>query len=124
MKNLLQYRLKELREAAKLTQKELGQKLGGLSDSTVNNYESGKRHPGYETLVKLADIFGVTTDYLVGKDNTWKYDLSEELREFVLNEENEVYLVLAEEIKRAGVLPDAVKAFIEGLLVQSRQKQS
>lgn len=36
---------------------------------TISNYEIGKRDMSPDTLVKLAEYFGVTTDYLLGKDN-------------------------------------------------------
>lgn len=38
-----------------------------ISFSTYQNYESGKRVPTAEILVKLADFYGVTTDYLLGR---------------------------------------------------------
>lgn len=122
MDGRFRHRVKALREDAQLTQKELGLRLGGLSDSTINNYESGKRHPEYDTLIKIANVFGVTTDYLVGKDNTWAYSLPEDLREFVLDPENEVYLGLSREIKNAEVLPSTVKAFIEALVKDAKKR--
>lgn len=39
-----------------------------ISFSTYQNYESGKRVPTAEILVKLADFYGVTTDYLLGRE--------------------------------------------------------
>lgn len=38
-----------------------------ISFSTYQNYESGKRVPTAEILVKLADFYGVSTDYLLGR---------------------------------------------------------
>ena len=40
-----------------------------ISFSTYQNYESGKRIPTADVLVKLADFFGVTTDYLLGRES-------------------------------------------------------
>lgn len=37
----------------------------GMSFSTYQNYESGKRIPTADILLKLADFYGVTTDYLL-----------------------------------------------------------
>lgn len=68
MKNAFGERLKELREARKLTQEELG-KMVGTTRQTISNYEIGKRKADYEMLEALADIFNVDIDYLLGKTN-------------------------------------------------------
>jgi len=60
--------LRELRKARGLSMKELGNYIG-LSESTISLYETGKRQPDYATLNRLADYFGVTTDYLLGRDD-------------------------------------------------------
>ena len=59
-------RLKELRGEKGLTQRELAD-LINLSSSTIAMYETGQRMPDPEILQKLADVFGVTTDYLLGR---------------------------------------------------------
>lgn len=56
--------LRLLRRERNMTLRELG-KLVGVAESTMSQYETGKREPDYHTLVKLANIFGVTTDYLL-----------------------------------------------------------
>ncbi|HCL4578705.1 helix-turn-helix transcriptional regulator [Clostridium botulinum] len=61
-------RLKELRNEAKLSQKDLAKKLE-LSSSTVGMIESGKREGNKETIQKIANFFGVSIDYLYGNDN-------------------------------------------------------
>ena len=55
-----------LRKKKKLTQKELGALLN-LSSGTVSNYEHGVHCPDLEMLIQLADIFEVTTDYMLGR---------------------------------------------------------
>lgn len=40
----------------------------GISFSTYQNYETGRRVPTVEILVKIADFYGVTTDYLLGRE--------------------------------------------------------
>ena len=57
--------LKFLREEHDLTQREFAQKLG-ISKTTLCYYEQGKVSPSTEMLVKLADFFGCSTDYLLG----------------------------------------------------------
>ena len=58
-------KLYSLRIEKKLTQKQLAAWIG-LAFSAVSSYESGSRYPSFETLIKLARIFHVSTDYLLG----------------------------------------------------------
>lgn len=60
-------RLKELRLKNKLTQLQVAQRLG-ISKAVVSSYEVASRYPSYDILVKLATLYGVTTDYLLGLD--------------------------------------------------------
>jgi transcriptional regulator with XRE-family HTH domain len=62
-------RLKELRKRNNLSRRELAE-VADLSTSSVNMYERGERSPTLETLDKLASFFNVSTDYLLGRDNT------------------------------------------------------
>lgn len=55
-----------LRKAAGLTQGDLAKQLG-LDRSSYAYYETGVSLPNFENLKRLADIFGVTTDYLLGR---------------------------------------------------------
>lgn len=61
-------RLKKLRQGFKLTQEQVGKELG-FSRQRYNFYETGNREPDNETLVKLADFFSVSTDYLLGNSD-------------------------------------------------------
>ena len=58
-------RLKELRLKSEMTQDELAKKIN-ISTSTISFYESGAREPNLSTLISLAKIFNVSTDYLLG----------------------------------------------------------
>ena len=58
--------LKRARENAGLTQTQAAQKIG-VSDGTYKNYEQGKREPNGDKIVTIANAFGVTTDYLLGR---------------------------------------------------------
>ncbi|MBS6251591.1 MAG: helix-turn-helix transcriptional regulator [Clostridiales bacterium] len=44
--------------------KELGKKIG-VAESTISQYETGKREPDFETLLKLGEFFNVSVDYLL-----------------------------------------------------------
>lgn len=62
-------RIKELREEFLLTQKELADKIGNVQRN-VSNWENGTSEPDLETLVRIADVFGVTLDELFGRSGT------------------------------------------------------
>ena len=57
-------RIKQLRKEYKLTQKEFAD-LFNLDDSTISLYENGKREPTYDIIVKIADYFNVSIDWLL-----------------------------------------------------------
>ena len=56
----------ELRKDRGLLQKELAQLLG-VSIGTISNYETGVHNPEIDTLIKLADYFNVSVDYMLGR---------------------------------------------------------
>lgn len=60
-------RLKELRNAQNLNQVQLGNILG-VSKQCISNWENNNIQPSIDMLVKIAEYFGVTTDYLLGLD--------------------------------------------------------
>ena len=60
--------IKELRDEKDIKQKDLALYLG-VSPSTVGMYEQNRRTPDSEMILKLADFFNVSTDYLLGKSN-------------------------------------------------------
>lgn len=61
-------KLRELRKDKQITQQELAKKLN-LSIQTISGYETGYAQPQIETLIAMADYFGVTTDELLGREN-------------------------------------------------------
>lgn len=64
--------LANLREERGIYQKELAAYLN-VSISSVSNYENGVYEPEFATLRQIADFFGVSTDYLLGRTN-YLYD--------------------------------------------------
>ncbi len=69
----LSERLKSLRLEKKLTQTQVSKELG-ISQPAYSEWEKGTKSPTPDKLPKLAAYFGVSTDYLLGKDDV---DLSE-----------------------------------------------
>lgn len=60
-------RIKELRKSRRITQAEFAERLG-VTKSAVSSYENGSRLPSYDILIKIARIFNVSTDHLLGFD--------------------------------------------------------
>lgn len=60
-------RLKRLRAAVGMTQEELGQ-IVGVSAAAVGHWETGKNDPPAQMLRRIADYFGVTADFLLGRN--------------------------------------------------------
>lgn len=57
-------RLKQLRKDKHLTQAQVAKRIG-VTASMVSSYETDIRLPSYEVMVRIADVFGVTVDYLL-----------------------------------------------------------
>lgn len=68
-------KLKALRISKNWTQAQLAGKLG-VTKSVVSAYETGLRMPSYEIFVRIAQLFAVSADYLLGLENKWDVDLS------------------------------------------------
>ena len=60
-------RLYELRTEKGLSQRGMAANFN-VSQGTYNNWENGKTQPSIEQLVSIADFFGVSIDYLVGRE--------------------------------------------------------
>ena len=58
-------RLKQLREKSKLSQAKLAQELADVKQPVIARYERGDIFPSYPVLIKLADYFDVSADYLL-----------------------------------------------------------
>jgi len=67
IKSIVAKNITDLRLLNNMTQMELAEKLN-YSDKTVSKWERGESTPDISVLVEISDIFGVTLDYLVGRD--------------------------------------------------------
>ena len=71
-------RLKQLRDNTGMTQAELG-KLIGVSDRVLGYYETNERFPRkQEVIAKIATVFSVSVDYLIGTDGSFMQDAGNE----------------------------------------------
>lgn len=68
--------IKDIRTRKGLTQAEVASALG-VSSVVYSRYETGSRQPSIDILIQLADIFGVTVDYLLGRQEIEDSTLSE-----------------------------------------------
>ena len=61
--------LRKLREDAHITQKQLAEIIG-VSQQSINKYENHNIEPDIETLIRIADHFGTSVDYLIGHNTS------------------------------------------------------
>ena len=69
-------RLKQLRRDRHLTQAQVAKRIG-VTAAMVSSYETDIRLPSYEVMVRLADLFGVTVDYLLCRQDKRFLDISD-----------------------------------------------
>ena len=80
-------KISELRNRQNLTQQGLARSLG-VTRSSVNAWEMGISHPSIEKIIDIAEFFHVTTDYLLGLDDSLSVDisaLSDKEKTYVIN---------------------------------------
>ena len=89
--SIVAQRMRTLRDSVRLSQKELGTKIG-ITQSAVNRYENNQSEASYKTLLQYADFFDVSMDYLYGRtdqpqgklyDFKPKIEENEEMQEFI-----------------------------------------
>ena len=69
-------KIKTLRSAKNLTQADLAKRIN-MTTSAVSSYEVNDRQPSYDVLIRIAKLFNVTTDYLLGLDDKDMIDVSD-----------------------------------------------
>ncbi len=67
----MKFRLKELRRRHGFSQLQLALKLD-MNQNTISRYEALEREADYATLIKFADFFDVSLDYLLGRSDNMK----------------------------------------------------
>ena len=109
-------RLQQLLEKNDISQRELAKKVG-VSEVTISRYMSGERNPRIEIARKIAEVFGVTTDYLLGgADEKQAAESAETAREKKLKEFLEMMVVGLREKGVIGSDEELTKEAMELLL--------
>lgn len=67
--------LRKLRKGRGMTQSELGGQIG-LSKAVISKYETGLGYPSFDVLIRIAQFFGVSTDYLLGVAGNKSMDIT------------------------------------------------
>lgn len=108
-------RIKQLRLENNLTQKQFAS-LFALYDSTISQYENGKRVPEYEIIIKIADNFNVSVDWLLGRVDSRDLvivdvaSLPKQLKDIGVE-----YLMLAKEMKDKDIPPEDVRKIMDAI---------
>lgn len=108
--------LKQLREEKSLSQKDIAEYLG-LTRQAVASYELAKREPDYDVLKKLADYFGVSVDYLLGRVKCKDVNAITVGRNIDLIRGNMTYKEMSESIsKKMGtiIFPEMLELYARG----------
>ena len=109
-------RFRKLRKNKGLSYQELAQALG-LSVSSVQQYEYGKRYPSRKAQRIIADYFGVEIDYLIGKLET---DDIKEIKTFKLSDEARAF----EFLRKYRNADDTTKEIVNKLISREEQDLS
>lgn len=106
-------RIRELRKAHNMTQKELAEILNSAK-STISQYENNINEPDLETVIKIADCFNVTVDSLLGRETNPKPERASDERTLVMevrDEEEAGYVRESLELYRKFRITDASKPY-------------
>lgn len=106
-----------LRKEKNITQAELAKKLN-IRQTTVSSWENGVSVPDYPTLIKLADFFEVSTDFLLGREDDFGIVQSQSAAPALDKDEQE----LIENFRELNRLQkQKILAYTEGMLAAERQ---
>ena len=100
-------RLAELRKSNGLSQQQFA-KIFGVAQNTVSNWENGNRLVDTENLQKIADYFGVTTDYILCRDSK---PISQSSTEKVVSDEEIMFALFDGDKDITPEMFDEVKNF-------------
>lgn len=98
--------MKKLRKSRGMTQRELGEYLN-LSDRVIGYYEADRHFPDGDVLVKIADLFNVSVDFLLGRTNNPNI--------LVIKDDNFEFGIDKERLKEAEKLKEIQKLLEEAM---------
>jgi transcriptional regulator with XRE-family HTH domain len=119
-------RIKQLRKEKELTQTELGKHLN-VGKSTISQYETDTNMPDPEMILKIANFFNVSTDYLLGRSDKRKETLDDEptpqeIEEIFQNQVMYQGVPMTEEEKES--VKDFIRLAIKTIRAKKRDKGS
>lgn len=103
--------IKNIRLSQGKTQKEVAE-MGGFRQGIYANWENDRYLPGAESLIKLADCFGCTIDYLVGRESEDGVIVVSESNEYTQNEKDLIELFRQLSVRQQY----AALGFMKGML--------
>lgn len=106
-----------LRKEKNITQAELAKKLN-IRQTTVSSWENGVSVPDYPTLIKLADFFEVSTDFLLGREDDFGIVQPQSAAPSLDKDEQEL-IANFRELNR--LQKQKILAYTEGMLAAERQ---
>jgi len=115
---LLAERLVKLRRKYNYTQQRLADFLG-ITRPAYTAYERGTRQPDYETLLKLADYYDVSIDYLLGRTDNPEPSNVDKLKKIGLKKDEELHLFDIEGLTDEDI--EFIKNQIEFLRKKAKQ---
>lgn len=105
--------LRKLRDETGITQKQLAEAIG-VSQQSINKYENHSIEPDIDTMVRIADYFDTSVDYLIG--NSLVRRRIESVSHYDLNQEEEQLLLGYRQLtkKQRRIILDTIESFTEG----------
>lgn len=110
---MLGERIAELRKGSGMTQEELAEKLN-ISQKSISKYELGDRKPQYKVLVRMAEYFGVTVDYLLGSEDLGRASITD-CGSIIKELRKEAGMTQEELGEKLGVIKQTVSSWEKGI---------
>lgn len=111
--SVFQVKVKELRIKSGYKSQQSFADFFGVAQSTVGSWESGSREPDFNTLLKLADLFGVSTDYLLGRQNN---NIDFDLQKFAEHSPQKITAPEQQLLAAYHNAPQPIRDAVDGLL--------
>ena len=107
-------RIRQLRIEHQMTQEELGARVG-VQKAAIYKYENGLAEPDLDTLIRMADFFDTSVDYLIGYS-----DYERKVQPYTESHLSETEL---EHMSAYRTLPERMRSIVDNLIEEYNQKQ-